>query len=95
MINMQEFVDIQLGKYDKPSSSTPVSFRCSDELIAKLDALASVLGFATRSKLLTNLVPVAVDEAVYNLPSHLQQLFEQEEADNLYTLKQIEKAEGK
>ena len=75
MLSMKEFVEVQLGEHTPKSQSTPVSFRCSEELIIKMDLLAKHLGFSTRSKLLSELVPIALEDAAMNLPSHLGEEF--------------------
>jgi len=75
MKNMKEFVDVQIGTYAIKAPNAPVSFRCSEETVIQLNLLAKYLDFSTRSKLLADLVPIAIKEAVANLPPEMAKSF--------------------
>jgi len=86
MLNMKEFVEVQLGEHSKKTSTTPVSFRCSDQEILKMDLLAKYLDFSTRSKFLSELIPVALEDVASNLPSHIGQAYLEEYEEKLFDL---------
>jgi len=75
MKDMKEFVAAQLGEHTPRTQSTPVSFRCSDEVTIKMDLLLKYLAISTRSKLLSQLVPIALNDAIENLPQHMMEEF--------------------
>ena len=82
MRSMKELVEIQLGEHTATTTTTPVSFRCADDIVLKMDLLTKYLGFSTRSKLLSELVPIALNDAIGHLPDHMAEKF-QEEYDEL------------
>jgi len=73
--SMREFVESKIGVSTPKTANTPVSFRCSEEEIIKLDELTTTLGFSSRSKLLSELVPIAIENALGNLPEDMQESF--------------------
>jgi len=86
MENMKDFVDIRLGVSTPKTPNVPVSFRCSQETVVELDLLAKYLGFSTRSKLLSELVPIAINDAVANLPSDILKDYYKERDQILHDL---------
>jgi len=84
MENMKEFVDVQLGANTINAPNAPVSFRCSEETVIKLNLLAKYLDFSTRSKLLAKLIPIAIKDAVANLPSQMAKSFYDEYDQQLH-----------
>lgn len=96
MANMQDFVHEQLGMKEPDNSTTPVSFRCANDVIIKMDLLMKYLNVSTRSKLLTKLVPIALNDAVASMPADMQEQFwadHDSELNDYYEMKGLKEAE--
>jgi len=68
---MKDFVRSKLENHYMSQTTTPISFRGYQDTIDDADILAKLLGYSTRSKLLSDLVPTALKQAIDALPEDL------------------------
>ena len=67
MSKVQNLIATKLGKPTFDAPAVPVSFRCSIETAVKMDLLLKFVGYSSRSKLLSELVPAAIEDALSQL----------------------------
>jgi len=75
MNSIENFVQDKLLEQLPDAPSVPISFRGSEITVMQADILANILGYSTRSKLLSELVPAALDQAIKSLPKELIQSY--------------------
>ena len=78
MDTIERFVMDKLLEQMPEGPTVPISFRGHEYTVITADILANILGFSTRSKLLAELVPAALDQAVKALPKELLKQYNEE-----------------
>ena len=71
MSNIKNFVNSKLEELFPDEPAVPISFRGHRNTVIDADILAKLLGYSTRSKLLADLVPAALRQAIAELPEPL------------------------